>query len=102
MTVLLADGEDNDLEKTAFGLVDWLRIASDSREAKVVDRLFFARVTCRDGTAQRRVRTPRADAEQRVRRRHGIKPGQHGACERRTACAEVARCEAGSARRVRA
>ena len=42
MTVLLADGEDNYLVKTAFGLVGWLRIPADSQEAKVVDGLFFA------------------------------------------------------------
>jgi hypothetical protein len=42
MTVLLADGEDNYLVKTAFGLVGWLRIPADSQEAKVIDGLFFA------------------------------------------------------------
>ena len=42
MTVLLADGADHYLIKTAFGLVGWATIPSNSQEATVVDGLFFA------------------------------------------------------------
>jgi hypothetical protein len=42
MTVLLGDGEDNYLVKTAFGLVGWTHIAGDTQESQVIDGLFFA------------------------------------------------------------
>jgi len=42
MTVLLADGADHYLVKTAFGLIGWVTIPSNSQEATVVEGLFFA------------------------------------------------------------
>jgi hypothetical protein len=42
MTVLLADGVDNYLVKTPFGLVGWTHIKGDTQEAQVIDGLFFA------------------------------------------------------------
>lgn len=42
MSVLLADGADHYLVKTAFGLVGWVTIPADSQEATVVDGLFYA------------------------------------------------------------
>jgi len=42
MTVLLSDGADHYLIKTAFGLVGWLTIPSDSQEATVIEGLYFA------------------------------------------------------------
>ncbi len=42
MTVLLADGADHYLVKTAFGLVGWVTIPADSQQATVVESLFFA------------------------------------------------------------
>lgn len=42
MTVVLSDGHDNYLVKTAFGLLGWVKIPGDSQEATVIDGLFFA------------------------------------------------------------
>lgn len=42
MTVLVADGADHYLIKTAFGLVGWVTIQPYSQDATVVDGLFYA------------------------------------------------------------
>jgi len=42
MSVLVADGQDNYLVKTAFGLVGWVKIPADSQDATVIEGLFFA------------------------------------------------------------
>jgi|CXWL01.1.fsa_nt_gi hypothetical protein len=42
MTILLADGADHYLVRTAFGLVGWVMIPADSQEAAVIDGLYYA------------------------------------------------------------
>jgi len=42
MTILVADGQDNYLVKTAFGLVGWVKIPPYSQDATVIEGLYYA------------------------------------------------------------